>query len=89
MQLRLGVNRMSMGEAMSDATDEALCGIPVQLRESDYERGYERGATDARAKLLAEVCAWLRTPELATRVGSRRLPLTVADAIEAKFKATG
>ena len=48
---------------------------------------YEEGAAGARAKLLAEVCAWLRTPELATRVGSRRLPLTVADAIEAKFKA--
>ncbi len=52
-----------------------------------YYEAYQRGATDARAKLLAEVCAWLRTPELATRVGSRRLPLTVADAIEAKFKA--
>ena len=59
-----------------------------KLYKRDIEEAYQRGATDARAKLLAEVCAWLRTPELATRVGSRRLPLTVADAIEAKFKAT-
>jgi hypothetical protein len=34
---------------MSDATDEALCGIPVQLRESDYERGYQRGRESAMA----------------------------------------
>ena len=57
-----------------------------KLYKRDIEEAYQRRAADARAKLLAEVCAWLRTPELATIMS--RQPLTVADAIEAKFGAT-
>ena len=52
-----------------------------KLYKRDIEEAYQRGAADARAKLLAEVCAWLR----ASRAESHR---EAADAIEAKFKAT-
>jgi hypothetical protein len=42
---------------------------------------YERGAANARAKLLAEVCAWLQD----NHIGENRY---IADAIKAKFRAT-
>jgi len=46
-----------------------------------YYEAYQRGAADARAALLAEVCAWLR----ASRAESHR---EAGNAIEAKFGAT-
>ena len=59
-----------------------------KLYKRDIEEAYQRGAADAREALLAEVCAWLQD----NHIGENRHPdwdRYIADAIKAKFKATG
>lgn len=65
-----------------------------KLYKRDIEEAYQRGAADARAKLLAEVCAWLLEGATEPDLGDARDRLgrtdiiRLRDAIEAKFKAT-